>query len=198
MEQSKKNITVLIMDENKYFVEGLCHVIDGIYRNKGLLVKYVTRFIPGLSVDIAFQAICSGVTVDVRHSLQPGIPSPLMFFIRDKKESRLSHVFQGVPKNGTLYRNQSIEDVKDTLEAAMFMRRFQLPRLMPGGDCTVDLLSDRESEVLRYLRQGKTPTETARVMNLQVKTVSSHKRSAMRKLNFKRNHELFHWMLQGG
>lgn len=195
MKSSMKTITVLLIDGNKYFLDGLRYVIDDVHRHENIVVNYIYQPISGLSVDIVFQAICYGVTVDVRRYLQPGIPPPLMFFIRDKRDPRLSHVFQGVRKNGTLYRHQSIDDVRNMLEAAMFMRRFQLPR----GDYTVaEPLTYRESEVLRYLRQGRSPTDTARVMKLQVKTVSSHKRSAMRKLNFKRNHELFHWMLQGG
>nr|WP_285894543.1 LuxR C-terminal-related transcriptional regulator [Serratia fonticola] len=70
--------------------------------------------------------------------------------------------------------------------------------LPPSSTPVTKHFTFRESEVLRYLRQGKSHEETANVMRLHVKTISGYKRSAMRKLNFKRNQELFHWLLQGG
>lgn len=115
-----------------YFGVRLLVVLVSI-ATKNIVVNDIYQPISGLSVDIIFQAICYGVTVDARRSLQPGISSPLMVFIRDKRDPRLSHVFQGVRKNETLYQHQSIDDVRDMPEAAMFMHRFQLP----GGDYTV-------------------------------------------------------------
>ncbi|MGQ8775834.1 LuxR C-terminal-related transcriptional regulator [Serratia sp. NA_112.1] len=41
-------------------------------------------------------------------------------------------------------------------------------------------------------------SQAACILQLKVKTVHSHKRSAMQKLNFPRNSELFHWLLQSG
>ncbi|WP_261161540.1 LuxR C-terminal-related transcriptional regulator [Serratia fonticola] len=43
-----------------------------------------------------------------------------------------------------------------------------------------------------------TPDEIASKLSLNVKTVSTHKLTAMRKLGFKRNGELYYWLRQGG
>ncbi|WP_261288152.1 response regulator transcription factor [Serratia fonticola] len=59
-------------------------------------------------------------------------------------------------------------------------------------------MSEREHQVLHYLMQGVSQSQTANLLCLKVKTVHSHKRSAMQKLNFTRTSELFHWLLQGG
>ncbi|SPZ51834.1 two component system sensor kinase SsrB [Serratia quinivorans] len=53
-------------------------------------------------------------------------------------------------------------------------------------------------KVLHYLKRGNSQVKIAETMQLQVKTVNSHKRSAMKKLNFTRNNELLNWMLHGG
>ncbi|HHQ6547637.1 TPA: response regulator transcription factor [Serratia fonticola] len=59
-------------------------------------------------------------------------------------------------------------------------------------------MSEREHQVLHYLRQGVSQSQTAHILQLKVKTVHSHKRSAMKKLNFTRTSELFHWLLHNG
>lgn len=112
--------------------------------------------------------------------------------IRDQRDVLLSHHFQSVRKNGTLYRHQPIDAVKLLLTV-------EQPQPL-GVDINTDNqhLTLREREVLRCLKQGKSQMETAYAMSIKDKTVSTHKRTAMRKLNFKRNHELYHWLLEDG
>ncbi|RFS90639.1 helix-turn-helix transcriptional regulator [Serratia marcescens] len=56
-------------------------------------------------------------------------------------------------------------------------------------------LTGRERQVMDYLRCGLDQSQAARMMGVSVKTVHSHKRSAMRKLMLYRNHELLYWLL---
>lgn len=196
MEASIATVSVLIMDRNEYFMTGLRYMISDFLHSKNIEVQFIARPVPGLSVDIVFQAIGNGMPVDVCRSLKPGVPPPLLFLIQDLRDARLLHQNQTVQQSGTLYRHQPIDSVKSMLEKAISVRRSQPPKAKL--DAFIQFLTLRESEVLRYLRQGKSHEETANVMSLHVKTISSHKRSAMRKLNFKRNQELFQWLLQGG
>ncbi|CAI1017540.1 two component system sensor kinase SsrB [Serratia proteamaculans] len=191
-----KKVNVLIIDKDEYFMEGLRHVISVFYFNRGIAVKFINQPVSGFTADIVFQSIGYGVTVSVWKKLQQGMAPPLLFLIRDQRDIRLSHIFQSVRKSGMLYRHQSIDTVKRLLEEAVSVQQIKPPCSELEG--TTQHLTLRESEVLRYLRQGKSQLETANVMSLKGKTVSTHKRSAMRKLNFKRNHELYHWLLQGG
>ncbi|CAI1516790.1 helix-turn-helix domain-containing protein [Serratia fonticola] len=194
MAASAKIIKVLIIDKDNYFIAGLRRVISDFYRSKDITVQFIDRHVPGFSADIIFQAFDYGAMFNVWRYLPSGVPTPLVFLIRDQRNSLLSHLFQSVRKSGTLYRNQPIDVVKSMLEEAISMQgRLPLKTTLDTQGFTL-----RESEVLRYLRQGKSHEETANVMRLNVKTVSGYKRSAMRKLNFKRNQELFHWLLQGG
>lgn len=192
MGKSIKIVKVLIIDKDEYFMEGLRRVISDFYLSRDTVVRFVEQPRSGFSADIIFQAIGYGVTVDVWKTLQQGISPPLFFLIRDQREVRLSHQFQSVRKNGTLYRHQSIDAVKLLLSVQQ--------RQPPSAGINTDNqhLTLREREVLRCLKQGKSLMETANEMSLKDKTVSTHKRAAMRKLNFKRNHELYHWLLQGG
>lgn len=196
MEVSIESVKVLIMDRDVYFMAGLRAMVSDLLLEKNIDVQFIERPLPGLYVDIDFQAIGYGMTVDVCRSLKPGVLPPLLFLIQDQRDMRLSPKIQIGKQSGTLYRYQPIDVVNSMLEEAIAVQRAQ--PVHTKLDAFTQLLTLREREVLSYLRQGKSHEETANVMSLHVKTVSSHKRSAMRKLNFKRNHELFHWLLQGG
>lgn len=64
----------------------------------------------------------------------------------------------------------------------------------PGGaqDATTRIarLSPKELEVLRHFLSGTSVGDIARIMNRSVKTVSTHKIAAMRKLDVETDHEL--------
>lgn len=58
-------------------------------------------------------------------------------------------------------------------------------------------LTEKEFEVLRHLFNGKSVTEVANIMSRDIRTVSTHKRNAMRKVGFKNDGEMFsnsEWM----
>lgn len=59
-------------------------------------------------------------------------------------------------------------------------------------------LSPREREVLYLMSWETSPNQLGRILKLSPKTVSAHKRGAMRKLGFRRSHELYSWLRQGG
>ncbi len=57
-------------------------------------------------------------------------------------------------------------------------------------------LSDREYQVLRHIAAGLGVTEIGRLLNLSVKTVSTHKAHAMRKMGFANTSELIQYALR--
>lgn len=52
------------------------------------------------------------------------------------------------------------------------------------------MLSDSEKEIIHLLSSGMRPKDIANATGLSIKTISAHKRSAMRKLNVRTNMEL--------
>lgn len=57
------------------------------------------------------------------------------------------------------------------------------------------LLSKREIEVLIRLRLGLSLTAIAKNLGLSIKTVSTHKRNAMRKIGLSKDIDLYKWLL---
>ncbi len=60
-------------------------------------------------------------------------------------------------------------------------------------DPELDLLTDREREVLRHIARGYTYKETGEQLFISVKTVESHMSSVLRKLQLSNRHELTKW-----
>lgn len=59
-------------------------------------------------------------------------------------------------------------------------------------------LSDREYEVLRHIVAGRTITDIADVLNLSVKTVSTHKARILQKLNLAGTADLVRYAIEHG
>lgn len=62
----------------------------------------------------------------------------------------------------------------------------------PGG------LSEREREVLQLLAAGKSAKECARILHVSVKTIDSHRRQIMQKLNLGSMAELIKYAIKNG
>lgn len=60
-------------------------------------------------------------------------------------------------------------------------------------DAELDLLSDREQEVMRLIARGYAYKEVAKDLYISVKTVESHVSSVLRKLQLSSRHELARW-----
>ncbi|MCU1375291.1 MAG: two component transcriptional regulator, LuxR family [Actinomycetia bacterium] len=63
----------------------------------------------------------------------------------------------------------------------------------PVVDPELDLLTNREREVLRLIARGYTYKELARRLEISVKTVETHVSAVLRKLQLTSRHELTRW-----
>ncbi|MBL5906302.1 helix-turn-helix transcriptional regulator [Serratia fonticola] len=180
----KETLEISIVDDNQYFTSGLRHLLADFYLTKNTRVKFIDEKASKPSIDILFHANRHGIP-GVYYRYLHSTAKPLVFAICDKNEK--CHV----RKDGILYRHQSMNLVLNMVEQARSIDH--------QSSCSASqTITHREYEVLGYLQQGRSLTEVAYYMNLSVKTVSAHKRSAMKRLNFRRNSELLYWMLQGG
>ena len=60
-------------------------------------------------------------------------------------------------------------------------------------DPELDLLTDREREVLQHIARGYTYREVSERLFISVKTVETHVSSVLRKLQLSNRHELARW-----
>jgi len=94
------------------------------------------------------------------------------------------------------------EDIVRAIHAAYAGQAFCSPAIRARLDALQSAddarLSRRESEVLRMFAEGTSLLEIAARLQRSRQTVSSQKRSAMRKLNLKSDVEIYHYALANG
>ncbi len=66
---------------------------------------------------------------------------------------------------------------------------------VPQTDDSINTLTKREYEVMRYIARGYTYKETAAELFISMKTVESHVSSVLRKLQLSNRNELMHWAM---
>lgn len=98
----------------------------------------------------------------------------------------LAEAVRTVAGGGSYVSRQIAGDVIKTLAG-------RLPVAADAGG-----LSDRESEVLQLLAEGKTAKETALLLHVSGKTVDSHRRQIMQKLNLNSVAELTKYAIRHG
>jgi DNA-binding NarL/FixJ family response regulator len=67
-----------------------------------------------------------------------------------------------------------------------------------AADPELDLLTDREREVMRLIARGYSYREVAEELFISVKTVETHMGSVLRKLQLSSRHELARWASDRG
>lgn len=77
----------------------------------------------------------------------------------------------------------------------------RVSELTHAGISRSEILTEREMDVLECLMNGKSVTAVATILQRDIRTVSTHKRNAMRKLGFCSDYELYthgNWLFQNG
>lgn len=121
----------------------------------------------------------------------------------DAAEDVVSVVRAGA--RGYITKTASSEEVANAVRAVAAGEAVFSPRLagfvldafssMPVGqvDPELDLLTDREREVLRLIARGYTYRETGEELYISIKTVETHVSNVLRKLQLSNRNELTRW-----
>jgi len=85
-----------------------------------------------------------------------------------------------------------------SMATALVYRQLVGPEVLETRDKKVKHLSDRETEVLRYLALGHTNQEIADMLHVSVKTVETYKARLMEKLEMRKRADLVRYALDHG
>ncbi|MCP1107093.1 LuxR C-terminal-related transcriptional regulator [Serratia nevei] len=180
----KKSITVAIYDNDRYFRSGLEFFLTGYFLRRGIEVRFDHRGESEVAPTLAFGAQWQ------RYRHHAGCVRCNRYFltIKNRPKYRLA-----AAEHGVIYRDISIDQLALTLVRLPLDE--QLPT-EPCRDCRHEgTLSQRERQVVRYMRSGLSQSEVAARLELSVKTVHTHKRSIMQKMELRRKHEFIYWLL---
>lgn len=192
----RQNITVSIIDHNRFFSAGLKLLLQTHFHQRGMDVKFLPPH-KKKHAKLLFQA------KNVRNSAQFCRQRPLnceqrAIIITDTQHNsqHFRRVLDCLSEKSTIARtikpDELFREVEKNLARADLVKSIEAcPR------CAQDL-SRRERDILLALRFYSRNMQAASLLHLSPKTISGHKRRIMEKLGFERNTELYHWLQHGG
>ncbi|WP_051916514.1 MULTISPECIES: response regulator transcription factor [unclassified Serratia (in: enterobacteria)] len=128
---------------------------------------------------------------DCIHFWQPKIPIVVCTTIRNAPFFRL---LRAIDIRSICLKQESIETLAHCIEQVLhggYEFSPMVNQYLAETEGYYSLLTAKELEVLVHLFSGKNVTEVAKLMNRDIRTISTHKRNAMRKIGFKNDSEMF-------
>lgn len=190
----KKTITVCIQDDNRFFAQGIQHILLSHFQRLGQGVRFVDPQ-QAACADLVFCSVRKGWPLQLCRHCVPGKPVvPVFIAIRATQHIKSARCLR---EQGSLWRRARPQALLTLVDKGVKAQGNPVPpALCP---CCMSLsLTEREQEVMRYMSWEMTPKSLPQHLNISHKTLSSHKRAVMRKLGFRRNAELYHWLRLGG
>jgi DNA-binding NarL/FixJ family response regulator len=202
-------VRVFLVDDHALFRAGVRTELAGSHEIVGeaaTVDEAVTR-IPLARPDVVLLDVHlpggGGVEVLARLGVEPPAPRFLALSVSDAPDDVIAVIRAGA--RGYVTKSISGVELADAVARVAAGDAVFSPRLAgfvldafsaapPGpADAELDQLSQRERDVMRLIARGYTYKETARELNLGVKTVETHMSSVLRKLQLSNRHELTRW-----
>lgn len=193
----KPHIVIAIQDTNRFFALGIQHILQAYFQAKGCTLGFVS--------------LASEATIDLMVWAESHHGPMLANRLWDQKMGGLfgtivvrESVIKGIKPDKPEHNGSSVLGRRERVEAVVHLLEQMFDRA-----CLLHLqaikerarfrlqLTARERDILQGISKELTPSQIANKLSLSVKTVSTHKLTAMRKLGFKRNSELYYWLRQG-
>jgi len=206
---SDERIRVFLVDDHRLFLSGVRSELDerfdvvGEAETVADAVARITSSVPDVVVlDVHLP---DGGGAAVIAAVAPTLPDVrfLALSVSDAAEDVIAVIRAGA--RGYVTKSIAPDDLADAIVRvrdgdAVFSPRlagFVLDAFSGGaaavGDPELDLLTPRETEVLRYIARGYAYKQVARQLSISVKTVESHVSAVLRKLQLSSRHELTRW-----
>lgn len=194
----KSCIRVMIDDDNLFFAQGVKLLLADFFSVNGCAVCFIDSYYGG-EVDLLIQNQLTRKSYACSRKTPFSYNYKVIITVRDPRTWPFYSWQHCRNQVGVIKSRDTPADVIEVIERALMKLKNETPGFptVESGHSNL-ALTPRESEVLRCIASGLIPNTVAKALSLSPKTVSAHKRAAMRKLGFQRNHELYCWLKQGG
>ncbi|MFL2576977.1 MAG: response regulator [Flavobacteriales bacterium] len=192
-----KNPRIIIVDDHKIFGEGFCTLLESynyrvlrVFNDAKSALNYIKK---KNNIDIVFSDInmpnINGLDfLKQIKKFNSGIKVIMMSMYTDK-----NIINQALKNNvdGYLSKNCSIDDLKKTISNC-FKKNIKLPKISSNNtDDISDVyllkykLTEREKEIIKHILDQKSNIEIAEELEISKRTVETHRKNIMLKLEVK-------------
>jgi fimbrial protein FimW len=193
------NVKLTLLDDNYYYQQGLLYTLHDYIYSLNEYYRLYPKQAPVVltmlgTIEIIFRS--QDESWGCVHCYQSAYQIPqhrqIMVVILDKQDTYQ----ENYPEQFCITRQDSIASVRQTLQAIIehFCQRpgafLRVKNQRKCQRCQLAELSQCEKQVLKMISTGMSATAIAENLRRSQKTISTHKRSAMRKLNVNKNTEL--------
>lgn len=188
-------MNIVIVSNDSYFLSGVIHLIQEAWPpaidspvflvaddHRSLLVPDIVI----TDVNTPRHPKLSGSTLAGNNVAERYVSLFLAAQCHDESRSCSQHLIR-LKKRGSAERIQKLFRRLNTPDYA------RTPHKCHPHDAVI--LSRQQAMVVKYTRLGLSLTDISRVTNLSIKTISTHKRAVMRKLDIKNNSDFYRYAL---
>jgi len=193
-------IQVLLVEGRKLLREGLCALLE---RHDDIKVvgevddgHAVTKLVRALSVDVVVLNVIPLQVggIDLVHALTKSCPDVRIVALTMDPTPHLLRDLLNVGVHGCLTKQSSATELVEAIRTVMTDTTYLSPALvdlvangnghaLPVPSIPTRPLAPREREILQRIAGGETTKEIARALGVGTKTVETHRRRMMQKLN---------------
>lgn len=184
-------ITISIVDPDRYFAQGLELLLRHYFALRGVPVRFISGRASQHASLLFQRSKANGSTKFCWH--RASTDRQRVIIMQDASHVSFNHK-RPVCLSEVSIINRSAKVSVFLLEAVLVLAAS--PITAPTEKCLrcANRLTHREYQILSAIKRGKQCWQIALQLNLSPKTVSTHKRNAMKKLGFNRNTELYYWL----
>lgn len=189
-------VTLVLADDHVLFRQGLTALLRnqpewqvvGVADNGAEVVRLVEHFRPDIAVlDIEMPGMSGIEAADRIRIVAPGTRVIALSMYGDPHYQR--RMFEA-GASAYVLKNEAVEDLVEAVKACLRGERFVSPSATKASTEDVDrsavvdmdVLSNREIEVLRLLAEGRRTKEIAEILSISAKTVETYRGRIMLKL----------------
>lgn len=209
-KQAAARPTVILADDHQLLLDGLNHLLDSRYEvlahatDGRELVELVQKFQPDVVVSDISMPHCDGLTaVQLISQISPKTRLVLVT-MNNSPELVNESMRRGV--SGFVLKTDASSDLVLAIDAALAggsyisasLSRAEANDAVLVGGRGNPVLTERQSEVLRLLSQGKTMKQVADTLNISHRTVAFHKYRIMELLEIDNNADLIRYAVSAG
>lgn len=183
-------VKIIIADTNIYFAEGVRSLLTYHLNNHGMSVLFINDLNHLPFADLAFISL----------EMLPVFNSNNMYHNMPQKNVLLTSNLNlvTVPRGigWFFHRSHTQRDLLELTDVILDIKYSDVDKydISQSVSSSMERLTKREEQVIILISKGISHARISKIMNIKTKTVSSHKRNAMKKFNLSNTIDLHFWI----